>query len=39
MLDMQVSVRLLVLEVQRLDYLHIKHYAARQDEGNLRLPA
>jgi len=39
MLDMQVIVRLLVLEVQRLDYLHIKHYAARQGEGNLRLPA
>jgi hypothetical protein len=39
MLDMQVIVRLLVLEVQRLDYLHIKHNAARQGKGNLRLPA
>jgi hypothetical protein len=28
LLDMQVIVRFLVLEVQRLDYLHIKHYAA-----------
>ena len=39
MLDMQVMVRLLVLEAERLDYLHIKHYAARHGEGNLRLPA
>ena len=39
MLDMQVIVRLHVVEVQRLDYLHIKNYAAPPGEGNLRLPA
>ena len=39
MLDMQVIVMLPVLEVQRLDYLHIKHYATRRGKDNLRLPA